>query len=126
MDERMRYVEKLLGDSADKHAKELKALKAAHEKHAGDTSRDMADLKALSTHHASIPERMDYLESLLGDSADKHSKELAQLKDAHGKHAQDLQALKGIHSTHATMGQRIDYLEKMLGDSADKHQAELK
>ena len=33
-EERMDYVEKTLGDSADKHSAEIMALKAAHAKHA--------------------------------------------------------------------------------------------
>jgi hypothetical protein len=36
MQERVNYIVKLLGDSADTHAKELKALKAAHNKHTSD------------------------------------------------------------------------------------------
>merc|ERR1719229_349490 len=128
MGERMRYVEKLLGDSADKHAKELKALKAAHDRHAAD----VASLKAGHDQHASVPERINYLEQLLGDSADKHSQELAAIKDAHakflaahGKQSKDVDSLKALHAHHATMGERIHYLEKALGDSADKHAEEL-
>jgi len=128
VEERINYVEKLLGDSADKHAKELKALKAAHDRHASDLS----DVKAGHAQHASLPERINYLEQLLGDSADKHAAELQALKEAHakfvaahGKHAKDLEGLKALHAHHATMGERMAYLEKMLGDSADKHYEEL-
>ena len=38
MEECVNYVEKLLGDSPDKHAKQLKALKDTHAKHAGDVA----------------------------------------------------------------------------------------
>merc|ERR1719193_2326895 len=132
VEERMQYVEKLLGDSADKHAQELKALKTAHERHAGDMLQGLKGLQGLQAHHASLPERMDYLEQVLGDSADKHAKELADIRaahakfaEAHGKHAKDLEGLKRIHAHHATLQERIDYLEKNIGDSADKHFEEL-
>ncbi|MBT8139618.1 MAG: hypothetical protein KJP25_07605, partial [Gammaproteobacteria bacterium] len=53
----------------DKHAKELSALKAAHDKHA-------QGLEESGDRHASVDERIKYLEKLLGDSADKHAREL--------------------------------------------------
>ena len=37
--------------------------KASHEKHV----KSISDLQAARQHHSSIPERMDYMEKLLGD-----------------------------------------------------------
>lgn len=37
------------------------------------------------THHASLPERVAYVEQLLGESADKHAMEIAALKEQHTK-----------------------------------------
>merc|ERR1719469_1331578 len=91
--ERMAFVEKLRGDSADKHTKEIEALKQAHSKHA----------KSLDEHHATVEQRIDYVEKMLGDSADKHAKELRALKAAHDKHASDVSELKGGLAVHATL-----------------------
>merc|ERR1712238_587648 len=126
--ERMAFVEKLLGDSADKHAKELRALKAAHDRHASDVS----ELKGGHAAHATLPERINYLERLVGDSADKHAKEVAALQEAHrkfaeshGKQVKDVEGLKALHAHHAGVAERLDYIEKFMGDSADKHFEEL-
>mmetsp|Transcript_10058 Transcript_10058/g.27079 ORF Transcript_10058/g.27079 Transcript_10058/m.27079 type:complete len:424 (-) Transcript_10058:7-1278(-) len=115
MPERMEYIEKLLGDSADKHAEEVQSLRDAHSKHAQD----------LLDHHATVEERIQYVEKLLGDSADKHAKELKALKAAHDRHAGDLSEVKAGLGQHASLPERIDYLEQLLGDSADKHAREL-
>merc|ERR1719272_2487566 len=104
MQTRLEYMEGLLGDSADKHSKatdELAALQAAmNDKHAaasGDQAAMSAQLAQLqsqlslcakSEHHASLEQRLEYLERLLGESADKHEKEVAQ-------HEKDLAAHKG-------------------------------
>ena len=79
-----------------------------------------------------MPERIDYLERLLGDSADKHQRELAALKEAHtksvaahAKSAKDLEGLKALHAHHAAMGERIEYLQTMLGAVSDKHFEEM-
>ena len=56
-------------DSADKHARELQALKDAHDKHA-------KGLEATQDKHASVDDRIKYLEKLLGDSVDKHARKL--------------------------------------------------
>eukprot|EP00931_Biecheleriopsis_adriatica_P037758 TRINITY_DN21661_c0_g1_i2.p1 TRINITY_DN21661_c0_g1~~TRINITY_DN21661_c0_g1_i2.p1 ORF type:complete len:787 (+),score=183.82 TRINITY_DN21661_c0_g1_i2:25-2385(+) len=99
--ERLQFLETRLGESADRHAKEVQALKAAH------SHRD--------AHHTSVAERLGYLEKMLGDSAEKHVKELEALKAAHSR--QD--------THHASFGERLSYMEKMLGDSAEKHTKEV-
>merc|ERR1719343_698645 len=94
MVERMQYVEGIVGDSMEKHAREIAqahvkldlfavrvagvestkekvdALRADHHQHASD----------MQTHHATMKQRLDYLEKLIGDSADKHAQELAKLR----------------------------------------------
>lgn len=82
MPERIDYLEKMLGDSADTHAQELQALKEAHSKTAsaqGKHAKHLESLQGLHSNHSSMNERMDYLESMLGDSAEKHAAELAAL-----------------------------------------------
>eukprot|EP00425_Heterocapsa_triquetra_P044341 CAMPEP_0195079374 /NCGR_PEP_ID=MMETSP0448-20130528/21306_1 /TAXON_ID=66468 /ORGANISM="Heterocapsa triquestra, Strain CCMP 448" /LENGTH=80 /DNA_ID=CAMNT_0040112201 /DNA_START=18 /DNA_END=257 /DNA_ORIENTATION=+ len=79
MGERISYLEKLLNDSADKHAMELQNLKDAHNKHASGHSKVSKDLDALkSAHekHATTAERLSYIERMLGDSADRHAREI--------------------------------------------------
>ena len=55
--ERLNYVERLLGDSAHKHAKELRVLKDARDKHL----KSFEALAAAQGNHATLPERSDYL-----------------------------------------------------------------
>ncbi|CAE7544182.1 unnamed protein product [Symbiodinium natans] len=137
--ERLDFLEKSLGQSAEKHAKEVDALKASHSKIATET-------KVRDAHHATVSERLDYIERMVGDSADKHAKELAaaheKIKDMH-KRVVDCEA-RGTHvdsvrkahdkmaseqaahaSNHATLRERVDFLEKKVGDSAEHHKKEL-
>merc|ERR1711862_947364 len=82
MEERMAFLEKSFGDSAEKHerhARDIEALRGAHGKLSNDA-------KAIDAHHASVGERLDYIEKLVGDSADKHE-----------KHAKDYQLFKASH-----------------------------
>jgi len=133
--DRLDYLEKLLGDSVERHAVELEALKRNHGKHAdafGKHAKELDALKAAQAHHATLPERVDYMEKLLGDSADKHTAALEALKVAHDKHeaafckhTKEFEVMKAAHTQHATVGDRLDYLEKLIGDSADAHAAEL-
>ena len=75
------YVEKLLGNSADRQ--QVRLLKGAHDQRASE----VAAKKSQQARHASLPERIACLERMMGDSADKHTKEHLALKDAHAKHA---------------------------------------
>merc|ERR1719401_436658 len=77
--ERLDFLEKTLGDSADKHAAQLEALKTTIGKHAevvAKHAKDMETIKSAHAHHATLGERVDYLEKMMGDSADKHTEEL--------------------------------------------------
>lgn len=65
---------------------------------------------------------MDYLETLLGESAEKHAQELETFKDKHAK--LDAGANK-LCSHHAGLEERMEYLEAKIGDSFDKHAKEL-
>ena len=129
------------GDSADMHAKQLKAAHDKIEKiHARvasceDTGSVVADLHKshhqvsqehrdkLSTLHSSVSERLSYLEGLMGESADMHARELEALKTSHSRMASEAKA-RDAH--HTTVSERLDFIEKLLGDSADKHAQEIK
>ena len=93
--ERLSYLEGLMGESAEMHARELEALKTSH-------SRMASEAKARDVHHATVSERLDYIEKLLGDSADKHAQEL---KAAHSKIEQVHQKVSGTqHEDGAASG----------------------
>eukprot|EP00932_Pfiesteria_piscicida_P016979 SRR837773.3883.p2 GENE.SRR837773.3883~~SRR837773.3883.p2 ORF type:complete len:327 (-),score=171.65 SRR837773.3883:99-1040(-) len=127
--ERIAYLEQVLGDSVEKHSKELDTIKAAHNKLAGESKGHGQNHGALSDQlanvaraHATVEDRVRYLEQTLGDSVEKHARELQALKTAHAQHAQ---GHKDQLARHATLEERLDYIEKTLGDSADKHAAVL-
>jgi len=138
--DRLDSMETLFGDSANRHAKELKSLKAAQDKHGSQLSKHASSIDGFSAHqehHATLPERMDYIEQQIGDSADKHAAEVAALhkkvsqeqaaREKHHGSVKDLltreQEERGNH--HASINERVDYLESVLGDNADKHSQEI-
>eukprot|EP00930_Biecheleria_cincta_P083353 TRINITY_DN72938_c0_g1_i1.p1 TRINITY_DN72938_c0_g1~~TRINITY_DN72938_c0_g1_i1.p1 ORF type:complete len:1818 (+),score=410.71 TRINITY_DN72938_c0_g1_i1:251-5455(+) len=139
MAERLEYLEKAMGDSADKHAREVENLKMAHQKFSVDNKnrdtihaagseridqlqREKEDLQA---RHLSLGERVEYLEKMIGDNAERHAQELEHVKSTTAKRLDDLDGVKKLHAAHATTEERINYIEKSLGDSANKHAQEL-
>jgi len=130
--ERVEYVEKMLGDSAEKHAEEIDALKTAAVKHEVAFHKHVKSMESISNHHSTIGERLDYVERLVGDSADKHAEELEKLRAAHNKHEatvnkrfKDVDGLQKASEHHASMAERIDYIEQQLGGSVDAHASEI-
>merc|ERR1719282_1444257 len=103
LEERMNYVEKELGDSADKHARAMSDLKKKHE-----------DLRSAHGQHANVPERLRFLEQQIGDSADKHARHIAEieaLRKSHDKHAKEMGSLKDQHKEfHASLTERVAYI----------------
>lgn len=131
--ERVDYLESLLGDSSDRHSKELESLKAAHAKLMADSKGNHSRLneviaqekEARDGHHASVQERLNYLESILGDSADKHEKHIRSLEAQKASHAKLSGELKALDQHHACLSERLQELERTWGDLADKHSQEL-
>eukprot|EP00434_Breviolum_minutum_P003137 symbB.v1.2.002762.t1/scaffold141.1/size300911/13 len=161
--DRVDYLEKLMGDSADKHTNELgqahtkldqlrgrltalEAVGVTVESMKQNHSVLMAEKAKRDAHHASISERVDYIEKQLGDSADQHSQDLkaahAKLDQLHGRlasceaHGSHIDGMRKAHeklatdqasrdSYHATLAQRMEYLEKIVGDSVEHHKKEL-
>jgi chromosome segregation ATPase len=125
MESRLEFLEALIGDSADKHANELaSALDKMKDLHSAVESCAKAE------HHSSMEQRVEYLEKaykttmesrlqtvegLIGDSAEKHSKELTSVVDK----MQDLQSAIES-STKGKIEQRMDHLEKTVGESVYK------
>mmetsp|Transcript_30169 Transcript_30169/g.76232 ORF Transcript_30169/g.76232 Transcript_30169/m.76232 type:complete len:187 (+) Transcript_30169:3-563(+) len=125
MAERLDYLEQLLGDSADKHATELAALKAKQAKTADALAKHAKDSSAALAHHATVGERIDYIEQCIGDSADMHVRQLESLKQAHDNHAKDLSLVKDLHgrlssgqkevqAKHLSVAERLEVLERRL------------
>merc|ERR1711957_611217 len=76
---------------------------------------DSADHR--SEQHAALHDRMEYVENLLGDSADKHA--LWELTHAEQANLQKESEARG--EQHAALQERMWYIETLLGDSADQH-----
>ena len=68
-------------------------------------------------HHATVQDRVQYLEKVIGDNADKHARELAAHKDAHSKLASEAKSAQVFHDT---LEQRIENLERALRDTTGK------
>eukprot|EP00913_Durusdinium_trenchii_P035683 g33388.t1 len=123
-----------MGDSADHHKKVMEEHKANHAKLA-------SDVRAREASHATLADRLGYLEQRMGDSLEKHAQELAaavaKMDAMHGRvseervareaHVASLESLKKAHGSlasekqalekhHATLAERIDYLEKASFD----------
>jgi len=170
MDTRLEYIESLIGDTADKHAKELGMLKEFSQeaqdssnkissqtgKHARELERAGEQIEELhrriancaqAEHHATMEQRVKFIEGRLGESVDRQDKHKANVEtrleyletmigDNADKHFSEIEAAKrrctslesGIQAfaskDHASsMEKRMVFLEKCLGESADKHDA---
>ncbi|CAE7302784.1 unnamed protein product, partial [Symbiodinium necroappetens] len=113
LQKRVDFLERLLGESVDRHAQEIFKAKTAHAKLAGEA-------KAREAHHASVADRLGYIEQLVGDSFDKHSKEIqtshSRLESLHSR----LTACES-QANQDSLRDRVDFLEKLLGESSQKH-----
>jgi hypothetical protein len=107
MESRVEYLEALIGDSADKHVKEIgiaaSKLDSLH--------KAVAECAKLE-HQNSIDNRIVYLENFIGESADKHDKDISDAKRNFVQHT-------------TTMETRLEFVEGLVGDSADKHGKEI-
>eukprot|EP00435_Cladocopium_sp_Y103_P070779 s15_g36.t1 len=110
---RMDYLERMLGESVERHTQDLESAKSAHARLADES-------KVREAHHASVAERLNYIEQLVGDSFERHSKEIqsshTRLETMHSR----LTACE-TDATQNSLRDRVDFLEKFLGESVDKH-----
>merc|ERR1719193_2167184 len=133
--ERLEYLEEVVDKKSEQHSRDASDAKAkiehlhgrlgSCEKHSGliadlqkAHSGMLNDKAATDSHHATMKERVDYLENALGSSAEKHIKEVEALKAAHARLSTES---KTRDSFHATITERVSFIEQQLGDSADKH-----
>ena len=81
-------------------------------------SKNRKKFEVRKDHHATVDQRLEHLEKVFADSADKHT----QWEKMHVEQArlQKQQEEQQVH--HASLQERMYYIEKMLGDSADKHE----
>merc|ERR1719502_2344245 len=107
MVDRLAYVEKFMGESLDKHEKELKEHRADY-----------------IEHKTSVNTRLEFVETLIGDSADKHAKELAAATQKMADLREALLAC-ATKENHANLEQRMAYLEKFFCESAYEHEKEI-
>lgn len=117
--DRMAYIEKVVGDSFDKHDKALKAAHSKLDQMHGTFGQQHGFLK---DGHDTIQSRLDQLEQLVRDSVDRHSREIEASKASHTKLSNDAK----VRETHGTtLQQRLEFLEKAVGDSVEKHAKEI-
>eukprot|EP00931_Biecheleriopsis_adriatica_P076959 TRINITY_DN5061_c0_g1_i1.p1 TRINITY_DN5061_c0_g1~~TRINITY_DN5061_c0_g1_i1.p1 ORF type:complete len:1654 (-),score=515.86 TRINITY_DN5061_c0_g1_i1:27-4988(-) len=134
MEERLTYMEKMMGDAVEKHAKEIVELRITHGKLQDAYEEQGRERETVTT----VEERLAYLEEQLGSHAERHGKleELDEkLGDLQGKlrndegHSEAIDMLQRSHAErhahHVSMEERLVYIEKALGDSAEKHVKEL-
>merc|ERR1712032_1736088 len=99
-------------------------LKKNHDNHAkyieahGQFKRDM------ESHHGTVEQRLAYIEKEVGDSFDKHARQLEDFKKNHDNHAKQMEEFKGKHAMHdqvygkhANLEERVAFLEKDVGAS---------
>eukprot|EP00435_Cladocopium_sp_Y103_P043659 s2194_g12.t1 len=118
--DRLDYLEKLMGDSAASHARDLAA---AHQKIQDHSVQSKGHAEEQKARQVSLASRVEFLEKSLGDSAAKHGQELLS---AHQK-ITDLHGLtEHSERKHSSLQERVDFIESLLGDNAQKHSEELK
>jgi len=117
MEQRLAFIERQMGDSADMNI--LRQEMDRDKKHRDQILDAHSELK---DHHASLRERIDYLEKTVGESADKHAK---MVEDAHKKikeHATKMQNMADSHGGHkVTMEERLEAIEASIQGVTDKH-----
>jgi len=143
MKERMSSVERLIEGSIEKHAKDIEALKVAHDRHqalAGKHARDLESLKSMGSQHSAIVERIGLLEQTLGEAHDRHLAELAAVsrkadhlqgkineeKASREKHHGSIRELivqdkDQMEARHNSVKHRVEFLENVISDNAEKH-----
>jgi len=113
---RLQWVEGKLGEVAgvtEAHVRELESLRDAG-------ARRSAELEGLKVLRDKLPERVDNLEMMFGESADKHHDQLRELRALHRSHLEGLAALRAAHGRSAS-SEHLEALKLAHG----QHEAEL-
>jgi len=124
VEQRLTFIERQIGDSAEHQAQLLRDLEDNHQK-LSDKIKDLdssctSDRRLRDSFHSTLEERVLYLERFIGESVDQSAQQLAeaQAKLLH-THGQLQSAKEAQDKTKRTMEQRLEILEKMLDQSAD-------
>jgi len=132
--ERLEFLEKFVGESADKHERHLKEIESAKSRLADMNGAVFGEKAAREKHHATMEQRLEQIEKLLGESIDTHSKSVRQLELKHGDLRGLMDALHGHvkndkesrNADHSLMNDKLSLLEVYMNDSASKHDKHLK
>jgi len=79
----------------------------------------------ISTSHVTLTEKVEYLERLVGDSAEKHTAQAMQFESARAAHSIISGDLKAHAARQASIEERLKFIERLLDESAEKHAREL-
>eukprot|EP00928_Gymnodinium_smaydae_P039578 TRINITY_DN27003_c0_g1_i1.p1 TRINITY_DN27003_c0_g1~~TRINITY_DN27003_c0_g1_i1.p1 ORF type:complete len:629 (-),score=185.07 TRINITY_DN27003_c0_g1_i1:304-2190(-) len=148
VDQRVQALERLLGDTQSKHGEfhealqahgrkfneEIKSLLASQTSAHGKLQQELLariasahgrvreESEARERHHATVQQRLDFLERAIGDSADKHQKSGKFLEDLRRELESGRQNQDGRHSS---LTQRLERIERLVQDVSDKHMCEI-
>ena len=104
-----------MGDPTEKHPAEVRYLKSQY----ADHGKEANAMKVDRAQHATMGQRMEYVEQMLGDSADKHAADIEALKslrecNRHWGRTKEFEALKQALSQRATSTEHAGQLEMRL------------
>uniref|UniRef100_A0A7S1LM28 Uncharacterized protein n=1 Tax=Alexandrium catenella TaxID=2925 RepID=A0A7S1LM28_ALECA len=122
--------------SGNKHAQEMQQLRVSHEQHAASlekleashqmSAEEMGALRTVASEvQAATQQRLALMESLLGDSGSRHSKQLQAIRDTSKAHAESLASIKATQSSHAGLEERLDQTERFIRETFHNHEQEL-
>lgn len=124
--DRLGHIEEVLGDSMDQHRSRLDSFQGrlqALQPQIEPLSPLRRSVNDFGKMHASVVERLDLLEKVLGDSSDLHNEQ-------HGRNAESLEAVRA--RLEAIKGEHTDYwdaahakMQQMHGSLAEQLQAQL-
>jgi len=129
MEERLESLERQLTFSDENHTKSIQSMEANNRRLLGNIDALHGHIKTeqeqREEHHATVAERLEFLEQFVGESAEKHEKHAKDLEAAHAK----MRELSGksqsekasFEERHGSLEERIEALERFIGDAADKH-----
>jgi len=136
-----RHLEQLKGNH-DGHLASLEQLRDAHERHLTaieqlrqEQSVALQGVDAMLTGGASLPKRVDFLEGLLGDAADKADREIKSLASAHaareaaqrGRFEEQLESSRAeVRSKQEVIERRVELVEALFSDSLAEHSKRMK
>jgi len=123
------FLEKTIGESADKHNQHKKSAETAQSKIKDLNSQIDTEKSKNEKHKANMEERLSFLENQLGDNYDKHSQTMSALEANHKKlngamdqlHAKVKSDKGAIDNRHSALEELFESLRRAADDTASKH-----